>query len=155
MEIPLKIRLPLILKQLADFSVVHFQDNSLEEPKGHWYVLIPVPGEDAFIIVMITSKIDKRIKYYTRRKQPRAAGCLVRIGNDEFSFLDRNSAVECNRAEHVTIPELIHRIDEAVGFNVEAEKVPEYMKKEIVSAIIKSPIVPPVVGKMAKAANPI
>ena len=88
---------------------------------------------------------------------PKAADCLVRINNDEFPFLKRNknSAINCNDTEYLDIRELVHRIDETVGFKVESESVPAYLRKEIVSAIIKSPMTPRFMNEMAKAANPI
>jgi hypothetical protein len=155
LHIPLKLRLPQILEKIKSFTIVRFQDNNLKEPAPHWHVLIPVPGESSFLIAIITSQIDKKTTYYRRTKQPKAGDCLVRINNDEFSFLKRNSAINCNETDYVTISELVHRIDETVGFKVESERVPAYLRKDIVSAIMKSPITPPFMHKIAKAANPI
>jgi hypothetical protein len=159
LQIPLKLRLPLILKKIQSFSIVKFQDNNLINPSPHWYVLIPVPDKSSFLIAMITSKIDKLIAYYRRTKKPKAADSLVKISNDEFSFLKHQSVgrsvVNCNETECLDISELVHRIDETAGFKIEPEKVPEYLRKEIVSAILNSPMTSPFMHRIAKAANPM
>lgn len=131
----------------------------MTNPSPHWYVLIPVPDKSSFLIAMITSKIENLVRYYRRTKQPKAADSLVKISNDEFSFLKHQSfgksVVNCNETEYLDISELVHRIDETVGFKVETEKVPEYLRKEIVTAILNSPMTSPFMHKLAKAANPI
>jgi len=55
----------------------------------------------------------------------------------------------------LSIDEIVHKVDEEKGFKIEKENVPAYLKKEIVSAILKSPLVPLAWGKIAKAANPL
>lgn len=155
MEIPLKLRLPLILKDIKRFSIVRFQDNNFSEPKPHWYVLIPVSKESAFLVAIITSQCDKQAAYYKRTQKTKAVDCLVRINNNDFSFLNRNSVIDCNKTELLSLNEIIHRADETIGFKVESESVPEYLRKEIVSSIVKSPLTPPFMHKMAKAANPV
>lgn len=155
MDIPLKIRLPIQLKSLIGFRVIRFQDNKLTYPAPHWYILIRITGTDNFIIVIITSRRKKRIAYYKSTPKPKAAQCLVKISNDDFSFLSKDSAVNCNEAEYLSIKEIVHRIDESEGFKVEKEKVEAYLRKDIVSAIDKSPLVPPFIKNLAKASNPI
>lgn len=104
---------------------------------------------------MITSKIKERIDYYKNTKKQKARECLVKINNDEFTFLNRNSAINCNEPEYLTTDEIVHRVDGKEGFKIEKEKVPPYLKKDIVSAILRSPIAPRFMGKIAKEANPL
>jgi hypothetical protein len=154
LDIPLKFRLPNLLKQITDFRIVRFQDNGLTNSGLHWYVAIPV--EDSFLLIcIITSKGKERAAYYKRTKQPRAADCLVPLSNDEFAFLHKDSVVNCNEADYVSIDELVQRVDLTAGFVIEKEKVAAYLKEKVVSAIIKSPLVPKAIGKLAKKANPL
>lgn len=155
MDLPLKLQLPYLLKNIDDFRVVRFQDNKLQEPGPHWYVAIPVSKTGFFLITIITSKGEKRAAYYNSKNQPKAVQCLVGINNDDFSFLNRGSVIDCNKTEYLDIGEIIHKVDETTGFKIQEEKIPAYLKKEIVSAIVKSPIVPRFIGDMAKAANPL
>jgi hypothetical protein len=154
LDIPLKIRLPIELRSINDYRIAHFQDNNLQNPKPHWYVLIPITGTDEFLVIMITSKKRERIEYYKKTKQPKAACCLVSVSNDEFSFLNRDSAINCNDAEHLTIKDIVHRVDDNEGFKLEKENVPAYLRREIVSAIIKSPLQSKAIEQLAKASNP-
>ena len=154
MDIPLKIQLPIQLKKIDDFCIVRFQDKTLQNPDLHWYVLIPA-GLSHFLIAMITSHGVKRAKYYRGTPQAKAVGSLVRINNNDFGFLKRDSVIECNYTEYLDIQEIIHRIEEEKGFKIEKEKVPAYLKKKIVSAINNSPLVSPLIRKLAIAANPI
>jgi hypothetical protein len=151
----LKHTLPITLKELKGFHVVFFQDNTLEYPGLHWHIMIRVKDTDSFIVIIITSKKTERRKYYRRSPQPKAAECLVEINNDDFPFLTKESAINCNEAKYLDIDEIVDIIDEIKGFKVEKEKVESYLKREIVSAINKSPLVPKAIRTMAKEANPL
>jgi hypothetical protein len=154
-EIPLKIRVQVILKELKEWSVIWFQDNALKHPGPHWYIIIPTPDPSHFLLNMITSQGDNRIKYYKNTRKPQAAKCLVKISNDEFEFLSLNSVIDCNGCERLSAEEIIHRMDEATGFNQYPNKIPAYLKKEIVSAIMGSPLIAPFIQKIAKTTNPL
>jgi hypothetical protein len=117
--------------------------------------MIRVKDTDSFIVIIITSKKTERRKYYRRSPQPKAAECLVEINNDDFPFLTKESAINCNEAKYLDIDEIVDIIDEIKGFKVEKEKVESYLKREIVSAINKSPLVPKAIRTMAKEANPL
>lgn len=155
MEVPLKIRVQVILGELKEWSVVWFQDNNLKYPGPHWYIIIPTPDPSYFLLNMITSKIEERIQYYKNTGKPKAAKCLVRISNNEFEFLPLNSVINCNECERLSAEEIIHRMDEAMGFKSYPNKIPAYLRKEIVSAIVGSPLIRPFVQKIAKTTNPL
>lgn len=155
MDLPFKVRLPIKLQEINDFCIVHFQDKKLPYPDLHWYVLIPAISLH-FIVVIITSQGQKRADYYRGTPQvEKAVNSLVKINNDEFSFLSKDSVIECNQAEYLDIQEIVHRTEEDKDFKIEQEKIPGYLKKEIVSAINNSPLVPPFIKKLAIAANPL
>jgi len=154
-DIPLKIRLSQQLHALHGFRIVRFQDNYLTDPDLHWYVLIRVPQEAHFLVIIITSEINKRISFYRNTRKPRATECLVKIDNDVFSFLTKPSIIECNQTKYLNIEEIVHRVDEAKGFTIRKEQVPDYLRKVIVSAILRSPLMSRFKGDKAKAANPL
>jgi len=153
-NIPFKIQLAIRLGDITDFCIVRFQDKKLQNPDLHWYIFIPT-GSSHFLIAMITSQGVNRKEYYKRTLKPKAVGSLVRINNDDFSFLDRDSVVECNQVEYLSIQEITHRVEEEKGFRIEKDKIPAYLRKEVVSAINNSPLVKPFMKKLAIAANPI
>ena len=151
----LKHTLPITLKELKGFHVVFFQDKTLAYPDLHWYIMIRVKETDSFIIIIITSQKTKRRQYYKRTPSPKAAECLVEINNNDFPFLSKESAIDCNEYKYLDINEIIGIVEETKGFKVEKEKVEAYLKKEVVSAINKSPLVPKAIKTIAKEANPL
>jgi hypothetical protein len=153
-DIPFKIQLSIKLGEITDFCIVQFQDKKLQYPDLHWYIFIPT-GSSHFIIAMITSQGVKRAEYYRRTHKPKALESLVKVSNNEFSFLKEDSVIECNSVEYLDILEIIHRVEEEKGFKIDIERVPAYLKKQVVSAINNSPIVKPLIKKLAIAANPI
>jgi len=155
LKIPLKITLPIQLKSLTGFRIALYQDNTLHHPGLHWYIMIRIKNDDSFITAMITSQKTRRRQYYRDSPQPKAAECLVEINNNDFVFLTKESAINCNEAKLFSIDELIPTIDETSGFKLEEERVEAYLRKEIVSAILKSPLTPPIVKRLAKEANPL
>ena len=154
MNIPFKIQLSIRLKEIADFCIMRFQDKKLQYPEPHWYVLIPICPSH-FLITIITSQGAKRKEFYKRTRKPKAVGSLVKINNNDFNFLKKDSVIECNQVEYLSIQEIIHRVEEEKGVKIEKEQVPAYLKREIVSAINNSPIVGSFMKKIAIAANPI
>lgn len=155
MKIPLKLQILIKLKNISDFSIVRFQDKNLQNPHPHWYIIIPILSSDKFLVAIITSQHTKRAAYYKRTRQAQAADCLVRISNNEFAFLSEDCAINCNATEYLDIKEIVHKVDEDKDFKIEKEKVPVYLKKEIVSAIIKSPLTAKFIKKLAKESNPL
>jgi len=153
--LPLKLQLPAIFETIDDFRVVWFQDNNMQNPSPHWHIMIPTADKPFFLVALITSQYENMTRYYKNTKQPRAINSLVKINNDEFSFLSKDSFINCNATEYLSDSELIHRVDEPIGFKLYPDKVPAYLKKNIVSAIVQSPLIPRFVGNIAKASNPL
>jgi len=118
-------------------------------------MMIPSKDGSFFLVAVITSQYDKRVAYYRNTKQPKAIKSLVKINNNEFSFLNKDSFINCNVTEYVSHSELIHRIDETAGFKLYDDTIPAYLRKDIVSAIVQSPLVSKFVGNIAKEANPL
>jgi len=154
-DIPLKVKVSKQLQSISGFKLVRFQDKFLYNPDLHWYVLIRVPQEPCFLVVIITSEIDKRIAYYRNTKKQKAVQCLIKIDNNIFPFLTKPCVIECNKTEYLKIEEIIHKIDEEKGFTFRNESVPTYLRQEIVSAIIYSPLISRFIGNKARSANPV
>jgi len=155
LEIPLKIRVAKELRSIRGFRIVRFQDNGLTNPRPHDYVLAVIPNESNFLVIIITSKIDERCGYYRRTHKPEAANCLIRINKDNFSFLRLPSAINCNETKHMNLADIIHMIDETAGFRIRDDPVPTYLRREIVSGILQSPMISPFIRKKAILTNPL
>jgi hypothetical protein len=156
MDVPLKIQIQVILNEIKEWSIIWFQDNSLQYPSPHWYIIVPTSDPSYFFLNMITSQREERFEYYRRTRQSKAAKCLVNVGNNEFPFLKPHitSVIDCNQSAHLSIEEIIHRVDEPTGFNYcKEEKVPSYLKKDIISSIVHSPLIRPAIQEIAKKTN--
>jgi len=141
-----------IIDRIDDFCVLYFKDieHSKEAP-AHFYLTFPIADDRDFVICIITSKVEKRERYY-RRKNAKALKALVHVNNDIFEFLERfDSVIDCNRSELLTKSELVKRIDPRWGIKVRERAVPQFIKKEVMSAILQSPLIAPNLKKIIKA----
>lgn len=142
----------VILDSITDFCVLFFKDKThLDNAPPHFYLTFPVNKDSALIICIFTSQINKRRNYYNAVNK-KAVNCLITVNNDIFRFLDREgSIIDCNRAELISKEELIPRID-VTKYNCEIKTrdVPEFLKKDVKTAIIRSPLIEKRLKKIIK-----
>ena len=114
--------------------------------------MIPVVGTTYYLVAMITSQVENRMWYYRSNQRTDAIDCMVEVKKDIFNFLkkDKNSVVECNTTEYLSISEIVHRIDEDHDFKIEEEPVPIELREKVLSAISTSPLLPIFMQKLAK-----
>lgn len=135
------------INSIQDVCVCHFKDKShRSEGPPHFYVIIPVNAASDIILTMITSQVANKEAYY--QANPRAAGCLVRVNNGYFAFLNRDSVIDCNNAELLPKADLLKKFDPAHGFTMKAPTIPEHVKRQIIRAINCSPLVKPYIKKL-------
>lgn len=132
----------IVLRSIEDFAVVFFKDRTHEDAAPpHFYVIFPVSETLRFSVNIITSQVSKRSEYYERVNR-KALLSLVFLKAEDFSFLNRESVVDCNRMEIFTIEELVKRIDPRGEFDLKTRIVPDHIKDQIFRAIEKSPLIP-------------
>lgn len=143
----------LILESIDNFCVLFFKDIKHDPQAGpHFWVVFPVSQVLQFSVIIITSQIDRREKYY--QKNPKALRCLVKISNDIFPFLNKESVIDCNRMELLSKEELIRRLDPAGPCQIKTrERFPSFLKREIFSAIDQSPLISPDIKKIIKSVH--
>ncbi len=145
----------VLLNSIKDFCVIYFKDRQhRQDAPPHFYITFPIKDDLSLIICIITSQVETQREYY-RRTNAKAEKCLIDISNDIFSFLDRKkkSVIDCNRAELLSKKELKKRIDPHVPLEVKERKVPSFLKKDVRSAIIQSPLTPKFIRKLIKDSN--
>jgi len=141
----------VVINSINDFCVLYFKDlNHEKDAPSHFHIVFPVNNESGLILTIITKQIDKRIDYYQRRQKEDAVNALVFVDKDIFDFLTQKSVADCNRAELLTKTELLQRIDLRKEMFIKCRDIPSFLKKEICSAIRKSPLISPQVKKMVK-----
>lgn len=108
----------------------------------HFYLTFPVTEDSTLIICIFASQIDKKKNYYNRANK-KAVDCLLTVNNAIFEFLSgEDSVIDCNRAELLSKEELRMRIDTRHhDCEIKTRSVPNSIKKEAISAIIRSPLV--------------
>jgi hypothetical protein len=131
----------LLIKSIKDWCICHFKDLT-HKPQAppHYYVIIPIFNSDELIICIITSQIEHKKSYY-QKKRPEALKSLVFIGKEEFSFLIKDSLIDCNQAEMILREHLIYEIHPNPGFKITERNIPDKIKHEIKEAIQESPLV--------------
>lgn len=143
------IDLPLdfVIESIADCCFIRFKDiNHSPDAPPHYYFLIPSndASNSVYIISIVTSKFEKRLYYYQNTPNPKATQSLVRLEKGAFSFITKESAIDCNKAEKLTKRDLLKRIDKNTGMTIEKHGIESDLKEKIVYAIMNSPLVPPV-----------
>lgn len=121
--------------------ICHFKDVDFpENAPPHFYVVIPANDAVDLILCIITSKVEKREKYYWTRN-PRAASSLVKIDSTIFPFLSKDSVIDCNQTQLLSKNDLKKKVHHKYDFNVKASDIPHSLLLEIKSAIKNSPLV--------------
>lgn len=138
----------VILGSLQEWCTLHFKDvkHSPAAPP-HWYFTIPVDPGTLFVICIATSQVEKR-GYYYQETNPKAAQSLVRLEANCFPFLPKETLIDCNKAEMLSVEELRRRINPDVGLSIQNPEISKNLKKRIIAAIDNSPLIP---NKIKKA----
>jgi hypothetical protein len=140
----------VLLNSIKDFCILYFKDaKHAKEAPSHFYVTFPIKDDLSLIICIITSQIESSERHY-KRTNPKAVKSLVPIDRNIFSFLNKKSIIDCNQAELLSKEELKKRIDPGGPCEIKEKKVPSYLKKDIGSAIIQSPLIAPYIKKLIK-----
>ena len=136
MDLPVR----LFCEYLTGFCVCYFKDRVFSpEAPPHYYIVVPVSDASSLLLCIITSQVEKRRQYY--RENPAALSSLVRVNRDSFPFLKKESLIDCNRPELIQRHKLAERIDPNVKYEVITRDIPDHLKREIVLAIKRSPVV--------------
>jgi hypothetical protein len=135
------------LQSLQDWRVLRFKDVTHDRAAPpHWFLTIPLNPGSLFLLCIITSQVEKRAYYY-QKINPKAAQSLVRLEARGFPFLLKESLIDCNATELLSIEELEKRVNHERGLNIETQEIPSELKQRIKSAIINSPLVSPIIKK--------
>lgn len=137
MEIPPEITLPNIEKA----CILFFKDLRFDpSAPPHFYITIPLEPGKIFVLCIITSQIEKRRNYYSKGN-PEALNSLIIIEKGYFNFLRKDSLIDCNQTEILTRRQFLERIDMEFGLEIKLNYLPFNLGKEILNAIVKSPLI--------------
>lgn len=146
----MKLPPKLILEGIKDFAVLLYKDTQHDiAAPPHFFLIFPITDDPFFAVAIITSQIERKESYYGQAN-PKALASLVRIGSGTFPFLSRESVIECNQTEMLSVEELTRRIDPKYSLEVKAREIPLSLKKQVLQAITLSPLVPPYIKHLLK-----
>jgi hypothetical protein len=136
------------------FKVCLFKDNKHKpDAPAHFHIIISLCNNENLVVCLITSQVENVAEMYDRKQE--LLDSMIPV-DDYFNFLNRLSIADCNASEYLTVKELQRRIDfnHVDGFQVKAVDVniKDKLKKEIINAILNSPIVKNHIKAYIKAA---
>jgi hypothetical protein len=95
MKIPSSLYIDLIVEP----CICHYKDKTFApDSPPHFNLLIPVENNLSLVICLFTSQIDKKLAFY---KNPRAKDCLLKVNNDIFTFLSKDTIIDCNSVQYM------------------------------------------------------
>jgi len=127
-----------------EFFCIKFADNRhLHKTHPHYYFCVPNNLRNCFLLVMITSQVEKKRKLYINNEK--AQKSLIYVDDTNLSFLKKESVIDCNEAEMLMRDELFNicvprRGREIVCFD---NDIQIGIKLAIINGIKNSPIVKP------------
>lgn len=138
MEIKPKVRIPICIEQgsvyLYKLEAVN-KDGSPYKGDRFFIVLNVNPKtDDILVLVTITKKIDNSINFAKRTGED--GSTIVPISPADFSQLNVESVVNCNRVYDITMEELITKVED--GGKVFSQKLPRTVISALVSGVLKS-----------------
>jgi len=140
--------LNLIIESLTGFCVCYFKDKRhAPESPPHYYVTVPITDDTSLLLCIITSQVEKKMWYY-RNVNVSAISSLVLVDQSSLPFLTKESFIDCNKAELIEKNELIKIVDSKPSLEIKTRDVPDELKRKIISAINKSPLVSPFIKKL-------
>ena len=116
----------------------------------HYHISLPV-NDNAFVVLcIITSKIENRVFYY-RDINEKALNSLVFVSPQDIDILNKDSLIDCNQPIYGAKREVWRKYIVEDSFKKIANvNITESLKKEIISAILRSPLVRPSVKQALK-----
>lgn len=111
--------------------------------KPHYHIAIPTSNGNYLLMVMFTTQINETKELYTTVNR-KALHSLIEIKKGTYTFLSKDSLLDCNRTLFKTKEEL-----RAIISKIEYKDadLTEDLIKEIKTAINESPLVKPIVKK--------
>lgn len=151
----MKIKFPpnIIITSLSGFCVCYFKD-AAHDPSApsHYHISIPLKENDYLLFVLITSRLDGKIDYYSRTNQKALNSIILIDPYKYFPFICKDSTViDCNQPIFGRKQEFFENdkiINWKNNFEIKSRDIPQDLKKRIVSALKDSPIVKPYIKNL-------
>lgn len=141
-----KLPVELLIRSIENPCIAYFKNkNHDRDAPSHFFLIIPNPDCNQFLIVMMTSQIDKLVSRY--QKSPKRDGLIasiVHVGCRDFEFLTNpKTSMDCNRAELLTKSELIAVVDPGYEFDIKirGDNIDFRLVRKTLDAVMGSPVI--------------
>ena len=142
-DIPVKIRISLLIEQGSVFNFrIDFPDSKRQSKNRYFVVLNRNPKVDA-VLLMVTSttQIAKRKEFIKRAGISEQT--IVVVSPKEYSVFSMESAFNCNDIFEVSIQDLIRKIEDTGSMNY--PKIPDGILSKLIIGVKESPQVSPAI----------
>jgi len=146
MEIPPKIRIPLLIEQGSVFNFLMDVDGPNRQSKNRYFVVLnKSPKTDtAIILVTSTTQIVRRREFVQRARISEQT--IVVVSPHEYPVFKSESAFNCNDVIEVGMQDLIRKVENNGSMNY--PKIPDSILAKLIIGINESPRIAPAVKKL-------
>jgi len=146
MDIPSRVVINTLAHPDSGFTICHFKDKKhAPAAPAHFHVVISLGDNLSIVVCIITSQMQQRADHYSGIGLEACLESMIPLDPSIFRFLSRGCVIDCNRAECLSLGELLGRVDEShpAGFTKKAEdgEFDGDLKERIINGIKNSPLV--------------
>lgn len=135
MEIPSTLLAQFMGDSFENEKVYLFKNKNYDKnAPAHFHIALKTNQDEYLVLSMITSQVEKKIKYYTLTNKSLVKSVLI-INNNDIDILEKESCIDCNEPIYSTKEEI-----ESIALNLEyiEVKIDGSLKGKIIKAIKSS-----------------
>ncbi len=133
MDLPLNLIIDNIEDSFKSSKVYLFKNKTYDtNSPSHFHIALSTKDSKYIVLSMITSQVDKKIKYYNLINKDLLKSVLP-ISNNDINIIDKDSCIDCNQPMYLTIEELFALVEDKIEF-IDIH-IDSNLKNKIVKAI--------------------
>lgn len=139
MDLPLSLKSDGIDDSFKNSRIYLFKNKNHDvSAAAHYHIALQTKDSQYMVLNMITSKVEKRIAYYTMTNKS-LVNSVVLVSNENIDILSTNSCIDCNQPMYLTKEEINALVEDDITYidtNIDIN-----LKQTIVDAILSSSMV--------------
>lgn len=135
LEIPATILTHFMGDSFENEKVYLFRNKNYDKnAPAHFHIALKTTQDEYLVLSMITSQVEKKIKYYSLTNKSLVDSVLI-INSDDIDILEKESCIDCNEPIYSTKEEI-----ESIALDLEyiEAKIDKNLKNKIIKAIKSS-----------------
>ena len=132
MELPSTILTKFMGDSFENEKVYLFKNKNYDKiAPAHFHIALKTNQDEYLVLSMITSQVEKRIKYYTLTNKSLVKSVVI-INSNDIDILEKESCIDCNEPIYGTKEEI-----ESIALDLEyiEAKIDKHLKNKIIKAI--------------------